>query len=428
MSKFSGRFPAFASRDFSIFWVGQFISLIGTWMQNTTLPYLAYRLSSRPLDLGLIGFSATLPTLLLALPGGVLVERLDKRRIVIVMQTIEMIQAFALAFLALAGVIQIWHIVILSFVLGSATAIEIIARQAMLIELVGKPALPNAIALQTTIFNAARVLGPSLTAVVLVLVKNQGEGWAFFINGVSFLFVIVGLFFVRTPYKVNDSAQATGKRSMMVGQLPTMMAEFSEGQRYILGNAAVALIILMAAVIGFFGFPFGQQIPAVARDVLKQFGDTETIVKARTSALYIAQGVGALAAALIISIYSDIKRKGLLLAIGQFIFAIALIGIALTSSLTLALGLIVLLGLSIVTQLATMNILIQVAVPDALRGRVFSTYLWALQGVAPFGSLFIGWVAQTWNVPLAALICGCVCLLAAVLIHTLNPTFWRNAS
>jgi MFS family permease len=420
MSKFSGRFPAFASRDFSIFWVGQFISLIGTWMQNTTLPYLAYRLSGRPFDLGLVGFSATLPTLLLALPGGVLVERLDKRRIVIVMQTIEMIQAFALAFLALAGVIQIWHIIILSFVLGTASAIEITARQAMLIELVGKPALPNAIALQTTIFNAARVLGPSLTAVVLMLVKNQGEGWAFFINGVSFLFVIVGLFFVRTPYKVNAAAQANGKRSMM--------AEFSEGQRYILGNAMVVLIILMAAVIGFFGFPFGQQIPAVARDVLKQFGDTETIVKARTSALYIAQGVGALAAALIISIYSDIKRKGLLLAIGQFIFAIALIGIALTRSLTLALGLIMLLGLSIVTQLATMNILIQVAAPDALRGRVFSTYLWALQGVAPFGSLFIGWVAQTWNVPLAALICGGVCLLAAVLIHALNPTFRRNAS
>jgi MFS family permease len=368
----------------------------------------------------LVGFSATLPTLLLALPGGVLVERLDKRRIVIVMQTIEMIQAFALAFLALAGVIQIWHIIILSFVLGAASAIEITARQAMLIELVGKPALPNAIALQTTIFNAARVLGPSLTAVVLMLVKNQGEGWAFFTNGVSFLFVIVGLFFVRTPYKVNAAAQANGKRSMM--------AEFSEGQRYILGNATVVLIILMAAVIGFFGFPFGQQIPAVARDVLKQFGDTETIVKARTSALYIAQGVGALAAALIISIYSDIKRKGLLLAIGQFIFAIALIGIALTRSLTLALGLIMLLGLSIVTQLATMNILIQVAAPDALRGRVFSTYLWALQGVAPFGSLFIGWVAQTWNVPLAALICGGVCLLAAVLIHALNPTFRRNAS
>ncbi len=418
MSKFTSRFPAFASRDFSIFWVGQFLSLIGTWMQNTTLPYLAYRLTGRPLDLGLIGFSSTLPTLLLALPGGVLVEHMDKRRIVIVMQTIEMLQAFALSFLTLTGVIQIWHIIFLSFVLGAASAIEITARQAMLIELVGKAALPNAIALQTTIFNAARVLGPSLTAVVLVLIKNQGEGWAFFINAVSFLFVIIGLFFVRTPYKVNAAAQANRKRSMV--------AEFSEGQRYILGNSTVALVILMAAVVGFFGFPFGQQIPAVARDVLKQIGDTETIIKARTSALYIAQGVGALVSAIFISTFSDIKRKGFLLAIGQFIFAIALIGIALTRSSTLAMGLIVLLGWAIVTQLAMMNILIQIAVPDALRGRVFSTYLWALQGVAPFGSLFIGWVAQAWNVPLSALICGGVCLLAAILIHSLNPAFRRN--
>ena len=428
MPKFSGRFPALASRDFFIFWVGQFVSLIGTWMQNTTLPYLAYRLTGQPLDLGIIGFSITLPTLLLALPGGVLVEHLDKRRTVIIMQTIEMIQAFVLAFLALTGVIQIWQIVILSFVLGSATTIEITARQAMLIELVGKPALPNAIALQSTIFNAARVLGPSLTAVVLVLVKNQGEGWAFFINGVSFLFVIVGLFFVRTPYKVNAASIENGKRNMMVGQSPTMMAEFSEGQRYILGNASVTLIVLMAAVIGFFGFPFGQQIPAVARDVLKQFGDTETIVKARTSALYIAQGVGAFVSSLLISAFSDMKRKGLLLAFGQFIFAIVLIGIAFTKSLPLTLVLIMLLGLSIVTQLAMMNTLIQLEVPDALRGRVFSTYLWALQGVAPFGSLFIGWVAQTWNVPLAALICGGMCLLAAILIHSLNPTFRQSVS
>ena len=444
MPKFSGRFPALASRDFFIFWVGQFVSLIGTWMQNTTLPYLAYRLTGRPLDLGIIGFSITLPTLLLALPGGVLVEHLDKRRTVIVMQTIEMIQAFVLAFLALTGVIQIWQIVVLSFVLGAATTIEITARQAMLIELVGKPALPNAIALQSTIFNAARVLGPSLTAVVLVLAKNQGEGWAFFINGVSFLFVIVGLFFVRTPYKVNAASIENGKRNMMVGQSPTMMAgqsptmmvgqsptmmaEFSEGQRYILGNASVTLIVLMAAVIGFFGFPFGQQIPAVARDVLKQFGDTETIVKARTSALYIAQGVGALVSSLLISAFSDMKRKGLLLAFGQFIFAIVLIGIAFTKSLPLTLVLIMLLGLSSVTQLAMMNTLIQLEVPDALRGRVFSTYLWALQGVAPFGSLFIGWVAQTWNVPLAALICGGMCLLAAILIHSLNPTFRQSVS
>ena len=184
------RYPALASRNFVIFWIGQFISLIGTWMQSVTQPYLAYRMSGSAFDLGLIGFAGALPTLILALPGGVLVERLDKRKTVIAMQVVMLVQAFLMAFLALTGLIQIWHIAILSFLLGTASAIEITARQAMLIELVGKESLPNAIALQSTIFNAARVLGPSLAAPFLILIKGSGEGWAFFANGVSYLFRI----------------------------------------------------------------------------------------------------------------------------------------------------------------------------------------------------------------------------------------------
>ncbi len=411
--KLTERFPALASRDFVIFWIGQFLSLVGTWMQSTTLPYLAYRLSGRPLDLGIIGFSATLPTLLLALPGGVIVERLDKRKAVIVLQTIMMVQAFALAFLALTGILQIWHIILLAFVLGSANAVEITARQSMLVELVGKKALPNAIALQSTIFNLARVLGPSLTAVVLLLVENQGEGWAFFINGVSFLFVIGSLFFVRTPYRA-AAPPVDHKKGAMA-------AEFKEGLKYIRGNTLVQAIILLAALIGFFGFPFAQQIPALARDVLTAAGDTEALVKARTSSLYLAQGIGALAAALFISAFSQFRRKGLLLTIGQFVFATVLIVVSMVTSLPLALGLIAMLGWALVSQLAMMNTLIQIETLDALRGRVFSVYLWAIQGVAPFGSLFIGWLAQTQGVPRAALAAGGICLLAAVLIHARYP-------
>ena len=416
--KLSERFPALASRDFAIFWVGQFISLIGTWMQNTTQPYLAYRLTGSPFDLGLVGFSASLPTLLLALPGGVLVERLDKRKTVIVMQIIMMAQAFILAFLALTGIIQIWHIILMAFILGSANTIEITARQAMLIELVGKPALPNAIALQATIFNTARVLGPSLTAVVLILVKNQGEGWAFFINGVSFLFVIVGLFFVRTPYR-----SILPKRGI---ERPSLSADFKEGWSYIRGNNIVLLIIVLAALIGFFGFPFGQQIPALARDVLHQAADTEGLVKVRTSALYMAQGIGALVSALFISAFSQLRRKGLLMTIGEFVFAGALIVITFVHSLPLALALIATLGWAMVTQMMMMNTQIQLDVPDALRGRVYSVYLWAIQGVAPFGSLFIGWLAQTAGVPRAALVGGCVCLLGLVFIHAKWPILRRN--
>ncbi|MEZ0395692.1 MAG: MFS transporter [Anaerolineales bacterium] len=417
---FKERFPALASRDFLIFWVGQFVSLIGTWMQNTTLPYLAYRISGRPLDLGLIGFAATLPTLLLALPGGVIVERLDKRKAVIALQSVMMLQAFTLAALALSGLIQIWHMFLLALLLGTANAVEITARQAMLVELVGKPALPNAIALQATIFNTARVLGPSMSAVVLLLAQNNGEGWAFFINGLSFLFVIVGLLFVRTPYKAAAARPRGGNGSLL--------AEFKEGQRYIRGNTTVLAIILAATMVGFFGFPFGQQIPAIARDVLAVAADSEMLVKARTSALYLAQGIGALAASIYISANSNLKRKGLLLAIGQFVFVAMLSGVAFVRQLPLALGLILVLGWAMVTQMAMMNTLIQLEVPDALRGRVFSTYLWALQGVAPFGSLFVGWLAQQHGVPGAALVCGCICLAGLTLLQVAFPSIRQKVS
>ncbi len=416
--KLGERFPALASRDFLIFWIGQFISLTGTWMQNTTLPYLAYRLTGSSFDLGLIGFSATLPTLLLALPGGVLVERLDKRKMVIAMQVIMMFQALTLAFLALTGTIRIWHIILLAFVLGAANAIEITSRQAMLIELVGKPALPNAIALQSTIFNLARVLGPSLTGVVLLLVKNQGEGWAFLVNGVSFLFVIAGLLFVRTPYR-NTPVEAGLVRHNMV-------AEFREGWRYIRGNIIVLLIIFLAAWDGFFGFPFSQQIPALASDVLHQVTDTAASVQARNSLLYLVMGVGALISALFVSIFSQLRRKGLLMSVGQFVFAAGLICISLTRNVPLALILIGVIGWAMVTQMMMMNTLIQLDVPDGLRGRVFAVYLWALQGVAPFGSLFIGWLAQAAGVPRAALVGGVLCLLAAVFVHLKFPVVRKN--
>lgn len=417
MSSFISRhFPALASRDFLIFWVGQSISLIGTWMQSTTLPYLAYRLSGRPFDLGLLGFSSTLPTLLLALPGGVLVERLEKRKVVIVLQAVMMVQAFTLAALTLSGRIQIWHLIALSFLLGCANAIEITARQSMLVEMVGKPALPNAIALQATIFNLARVLGPALTALVLLLIERGGEGWAFFINGVSFLFVIVGLWFVRTPYRVAQPARPNNG----------LRDEFQEGWRYIRSNALVTAVILLATLIGFFGFPFVQQIPALARDVLSLPGESEAMVKARTSSLYLSQGVGALAAALFLSSFGQMRRRGLFLTIGQFLFASGLILISLIQQLAIVLVLIAILGWGLVSQLATMNTLIQVEVPDALRGRVFSVYLWAVQGVAPFGSLFIGWLAQQYGVLHAALAAGCICLLSATLIHLKYPVVRRK--
>ncbi len=405
----ANRYPALQSRNFAIFWVGQFISLIGTWMQSVTQPYLAYRISGRPFDLGLIGFSSALPTLLLALPAGVLVERLDKRKTVIFLQSIMMFQAFSLAFLALTGRIQIWHIMALAFILGVANAIEITARQAMLIELVGKDRLPNAIALQSTIFNAARVIGPSIVAPFLIFIQKNGEGWAFLANGFSYLFVIFGLLFVQVPFKVPVRDE---KRNLV--------EEFQAGQRYIRATPIVGMIILMAGIVGLIGFPLLQQIPVIARDVLAQLADTEASRAARNSLLYTAQGVGALFAAITLASV-EIKRKGWILTLGQYTFIVSLIFLSASRLVTLTAMLIMLVGWGTVTMLATMNTLIQLEVPDDLRGRVFSTYLWGLQGVAPFGSLIIGWMAQNWGFPTAALVSAVTCLFAVTLIQVRHP-------
>jgi MFS family permease len=197
--------------------------------------------------------------------------------------------------------------------------------------------------------------------------------------------------------------------------------EFSEGLAYIRKNSVVASIILMSALIGFFGFPLVQQIPALARDVLKTPVDTEAIVAARTSHLYAAQGAGALTAALLAAYMSSARNKGFMVMLGQVAFILPLIALGYVSNLNISFILLLVIGWGTVTQLVSMNTLIQVNVPNGLRGRVFSVYLWALQGVAPFGSLLIGWLAQSWGVPYAALIGGLISLVSIGTLHLLSP-------
>ncbi|MDX1377600.1 MAG: MFS transporter [Anaerolineales bacterium] len=404
------QFPALASRDFVLFLIGQFISVIGTWMHNTAQPYLAYRISGRPLDLGIIGFAATLPTLLLALPAGVLVERWDKRKTVIIGQSVMALQAFGLALLTFTGNVQIWHITLFALIFGSASAVEITARQAMLIELAGRDALPSAIALQTTVFNIGRVLGP--LAAAWLLTSTGTEGSVFLANGISFLFVIGGLSLARTNFKLpreTDEQKSLG-------------AEFREGITFIRRNSLVTSIILMAALIGFFGLPLLQQIPALARDVLGTLADTEAMVAERTSLLYAAQGAGALTAAFMAAILSTSRKKGQWVVMGQIAFIFPLIGLGYATKIHASTMLLLLIGWGTVTQLVAMNTLIQLKVPNELRGRVFSIYLWALQGVAPFGSLVIGWIAQNWGVPLSALVGGLVSLITVGGLHLINPS------
>jgi MFS family permease len=409
----SSRFPALASRDYAIFWVGQFLSLIGTWMQTTTQPYLAYRISGSPFDLGLIGMASTLPTFFLALPGGVLVERFDRRKTVIAMQAIMMVQAFILAILTLSGMIQIWHIILLSFLLGTASAIEITARQAMFVELVGKEALPNAIALQATIFNAARVIGPSLMAPFLIFIKGNGEGYAFLANAISYLIVIGSLFFVRTPFKIIREKTKIN-----------FIGDLKESWQYISSTRAVLMIILMAVVVGFIGFPMLQQIPVFARDVLAVAGEPEADIATRNSLIFTFQGIGALIAAFSLAAFNP-KGKGKLLVAGQLIFTISIMLLAFSKFLPFTLAIFIMIGFGMVSTLATMNTLIQLEVPNEIRGRVFSAYLWGLQGVSPFGNLLIGWMASEWGVLVTTFAAGASILLLIGLIHLKTPEIRR---
>jgi MFS family permease len=342
--------------------------------------------------------------LLFALPAGVLVERWDKRRTVIIFQSIMSIQAFGLAFLAYTNRLEIWHIVALGFLFGSAVSIEVTARQSMLIELAGREALPSAIALQTTAFNTGRVLGPLFAAWLIASTGNEGS--VFLSNGISFLFVIAGLFAARTRFKVG----------VETNQERNLKSEFREGIIYIRNHTVVMSVILMAALVGFFGIPLIQQIPAVARDVLRTAADTEAIVAARTSNLYASQGVGALTAALLAAYLNSADKQKMLL-IGQAAFVIPLIGLGFVRNTPVALFFLTFVGWGTVTQLVTMNTMIQIQVPDLLRGRVFSVYFWALQGVAPFGSIVIGWIAQTWNVPITIILGGTTCLLGILAIR-----------
>ena len=379
-------------------------------MQTTVQPYLAYQLTSSPIYLGLIGFAASFPALILMLPSGVYIERLNKRIVVIVMQAIMMVQAFILAFLTLTGRVTIWHIIGLALILGTASAIEITARQSMIVELVDKQSMPNAIALNSTIFNLARVFGPVLSAPFLIIFQGTGEGWAFFANGFTYLFVIGGLLMINTRSKIDMTKYKT-----------TLLSGFMEGQRYIRQTSTLTLLIIMVTIPAFFGFPFSQQMPVFASTVLKSIGDTSATVATRNSMMVAAQGGGALIAAISLAAFSNIRYKGLALTVGQFVFAAALIGFSFSNTITFSIVCLLLIGWGTVTHLAMTNTLIQMVIPDHFRGRVMSTYFWAQSGVAPFGSLFIGWLAQNWGAPLAVGIGGSVCLSAYLLIHLLRP-------
>ncbi len=368
---------ALRHRNYRLFFVGQLISLTGTWMQSVALGWLVLRLTNSPALLGLTAAASSLPVLLLSLTAGTIVDRVPKWRLLLTTQVVAMILAVTLAALTLTGLVQVWHIMVLAALLGVVNAFDAPARQSFTVEMVGREDLLNAIALNASIFNGARTIGPAVAGVVVALI---GEGPAFAFNALSFVFVIAGLLMMRLP----PFSPGDGKRR---GQL-------REGLAYIRGEPRVLALLVQAGAICLFCFVYIPLLPIFARDVLGTGAGG-------LGALSAASGLGALVAALVLAQLGDKVPRGRLLGTAALIYPGLLIAFTTARWLPLSMLLMALTGWAGVTTMALTNTLIQSIVPDALRGRVMSVFTLLIMGLSPMGGMLAGLIAQfVGSVPL----------------------------
>jgi MFS family permease len=392
-------------RNYRLYWAGQLISLIGTWMQSTAQQWLVYRITGSPAMLGVVTFLNSLPALLLSLFAGVVVDRVDKRKALVFTQVAMMLLAFVLAALAVTNTVQYWHILVLATLLGTVNTFDMSLRQAFTVEMVGKEDLMNAIALNSSILNGARLIGP---AVAGLLVAAVGEAAAFGLNGLSFVAVIAGLLMMVLPAHTPRADR------------PNPFVELRDGLSYMGGNRTVMALGVVAALPSIFGFSYSTLIPVMAAQVLGLGADGY-------GWLVSAIGFGALIAALSLAALGGYRRKGRLLTLATFVFVGALAGFALSRSIILSLAALALAGWAMVTHLATTNTLLQLEIPDALRGRVMGAYIWCVAGTAPLGAVFYGQLAQLYGAPFTILVGAAICAVSAVAVLVFFPHVRRLA-
>jgi MFS family permease len=400
----SSTFAALRYRNYRLWFFGQATSLVGTWMQSVAQGWLVYQLTGSNLALGAISFAGSIPTLFLMLPAGVLADRFPKRKLLLITQTVMMLCAFALAALAASGVLQVWHIGVLAFGLGVANSFDAPARQSLAVEMVeDRRDMMNAIAMNSTMFNLARIAGPAIGGVVLAQV---GAVWCFALNGLSFLAVLVALWRMRLP------------QVALAPQNEPFAAQIVTGLRYIWGSAPIRTIIALVGVSSLFGLSYATLMPAYAVDVLQ-------VGEAGLGSMSAAVGVGALIGSLAVASLGSFRRKGLLLAAGSLIFPLALLSFAQTRYLPLSLACLAVVGFGFVMQNATSNTLVQSIVPDDLRGRVMGAYTLTFFGTTPFGALLAGTLAQALGPALAVVLSAGVTLAFAVGVLLATPVLRR---
>ena len=384
---------ALRHRNFQLFFSGQLISLVGTWMQSIAQSWLVYRLTGSALLLGAAGFASQIPVFLVAPLGGIVADRVNRQRVVIGTQISSMILALVLATLTLTGVIRVWHIFVLGALLGVVNAFDIPARQSFLVDMVGKEDLMNAIALNSSMFNGARIIGPAIAG---ILVAKIGEGWCFFANALSYIAVIAGLLMMRVS------------RPARLAPHGPALAHLIEGYRFARHTAPIRALLLLLGLVSLVAMPYSVLMPVFADRILHGGARGLGILMGAT-------GVGALLGALTLATRSGVLGLGRWVAFSCGGFGLSLVLFSFSRNFWLSAALLLPVGFCMMLQMSSSNTLIQAMVPDHLRGRVMAMYTMMFMGMAPFGSLFAGALAERLGATFTVSVGAVACICAAVL-------------
>ena len=386
-------FRALESRNYRLFFIGQSIALTGHWMQSLAMSWLVYRLTGSALLLGVTGFASQFPIFLLASLAGVFVDRHNRHKILIITQVLAMLQAFLLAALVFTNTVTVWSIIVLSAFLGLINALDMPARQTFVLEMVEKREnLSNAIALNSSMVNGARLIGPSIGGILIAVL---GEGACFTFNGVSFLAVIFCLLAMRlTPPKIEARESH-------------VLKDLKEGFSYAFGFAPIRYLILMLALVSLLGMSYSVLMPVFAAEILQGGANTLGFLMA-------ASGTGALVGTLYLAARRSMRGLGRIVGVSTGIFGVGLVLFSLSNILPFSIALNMVNGCSMIVQLAGSNTILQTIVDDDKRGRVMSIYAMSFMGMAPFGSLLAGALASGIGAPNTVLLGGICCIAASV--------------
>ena len=391
-SKFQDTIRSLKHRNFQLFFSGQIISLVGTWMDMVAEAWLVYRLTGSSLLLGTVTFAGQLPVLLISPFAGLVADRLNRRKIVIATQFASMIIAGILAGLTLSKRVTVEQVIILAALMGIVNAFDIPARQSFLVEMVGREDLMNAIALNSSMFNAARIIGPSIAG---ILVASFGEGWCFFANSVSYIAVIAGLLLMKVPPRPRAAESVSP------------FEHIAEGFRFVRHAGPIRALLLLVGLVSLVAMPYAVLMPVFAAKILH--GNARTLGILMTSA-----GLGALIGALMLASRRGVKGLSRIVSIACAAFGLTLILFSFSHWWILSALLLIPVGFSVMTQMGSTNTLIQSMVPDRLRGRTMAVYSMMFLGVAPFGALLSGWSADRIGAPHTLALGGVIAILGAI--------------